>query len=436
MNPNARTETSNRELVPDGVLPGGDSILDGVRVLDVGQMLAGPMIGSFLGDFGADVIKIERPLEGDPLRKASRFVGTVPLWWTVLARNKRSVSIDLQNPMGRELFLELVRSADVVIESFRPGTLEKLRLGPDELFKIRPELILVRVSGYGQTGPYADRPGFGKAVEALTGVVELTGYEDGPPLHTGFPMADVSTAVMGAFGVMLALYKRASGRAPDVYGGEVIDLAIYETPLRMIDNVVVEYGALGVVPTRCGNRQPSVRAFSDAFLSRNGRWISVNGGTFRVLQRMFEAIGEPNGLERAGATDMESALGKMELISQKVGSWVGKHDGAEVVKEFSAAGAVAAQINGVEDLFQDPQIAVRENILRLVDESAGELACPGVVPRLTNYPGAVRTRGPRLGEHTAEVLTQTLGLSDEKISELRTSGAIGMADEDRRSSRG
>lgn len=399
-------------------------ILKGVRVLDVGQMLAGPMIASLLADFGADVLKIEEPTIGDSLRRASRNVGSVPLWWTVASRNKRSVALDLRDEAGREILLQLVGSSNVLIENFRPGTLEKLDLGPEVLWSVRPDLIIVRVSGYGQEGPYADRPGFGKAVEAITGVVALTGEPTGPPMHTGFPMSDVATAVMGAYATVLALYGQAQEGEGVQNRGEIIDLAIYDTPLRMIDNVVVEYGSLGLVPSRAGNGQPSVIAFSNAYQAKDSKWVSVNGGTFPIFQRISEVVGMEDLLVSLQVTSMEDVVRYRDQFDERIREWVSSRDAADVVDQMSSSGAVAVRINTIADAFVDPHIQFRGNISRLHDEEAGDLACPAVVPRLARRPGRIRSRGPRLGEHTQEVLIEELGLSVDRIRELEDKGVL------------
>ncbi len=398
------------------------SVLSGIRVLDIGHVLAGPLVATFLGDFGADVIKVEPP-GGDPLRVLSSSVDSVPLWWAAEARNKRSIVIDLRTDAGRDLLLDLVGVSDVVIENFRPGVLERMGIGPERMFAANGRLILARVSGYGQTGPYSGRPGFGKAVEALAGVVDLSGFADGPPVHAGFPMADVSTAVMGAFAVMLALYGRdAKGSGSDT--GEIIDLGIYETPLRMISSLIPEYDKLKLVPRRAGNRQPALKAFCNTYRAQDGRWVSINGATFTAAKKILDAVGGDASFEMLELKSMDDILEHFEEVDKAIAVWIAGHDADQVVEEFARAGAVAALVYNIEDVFGDPHIAARENIVRVEDELIGEVAVPSVIPRLEKSPGSIRRRAPRLGEDTDAVLGEFLGLSSTDIANLRAQRVV------------
>jgi crotonobetainyl-CoA:carnitine CoA-transferase CaiB-like acyl-CoA transferase len=402
-----------------------DGILKGIRVLDIGQMVAGPFIATLLGDFGAEVIKVERP-GGDPMRSGSRKVGSVPLWWTAEARNKKSLVIDLRTEEGRRIFIDLVKVSDVVVENLRPGVIEQLGIGQEVLMAANPRLILARVSGYGKTGPYSNKPGFGKAVEAMSSIVDLTGFADGPPTHPGFPMTDISTSIMGAFAVMLALYGRDS-KGSGV--GEIIDLALYETPLRMNSSLIPEFGKLGIVPTRAGNRQPTLQAFGNCYCAADGRWLSVSGGTLMGSLRILEAIDRADLIESIPLRTMDDVMENFSEIDSQIASWIAKHDAKYVVEQFTSVGAVAALVYNIKDVFEDPHIQSRENIVYVDDEEIGKVAVPGVVPRLERRPGRVVRRGPRLGEDTVSVLSETLGMSEERIFDLVQSGVIGVAKE-------
>ena len=320
-------------------------VLAGVRVLDFGHALAGPFAATMLADFGADVIKIERPGAGDAMRDIGPSSATGPAWWKSMARGKRCLALDWKHPKSRPVIEKLVRESHVFVESFRPGVLEKNGLGPDVLHSWNPKLVILRVSGYGQTGPYGTRPGFGKAAEALSGLCDLTGFPDGPPMHPGFPMGDMTTGLMGAYGVMLALY--AIGRGGS---GQVIDLGIYEAPLRLIDYHVPVRTGTDKRPKRNGNRQPMSFALSGVYQTKDGRWLTYSAATYPVAKRVLHLVGGPTLANNPNFTSLQAICEYDDEIDEQMRKWMAERTAEQVAQEFKNAQAVAEFIYTVDDI--------------------------------------------------------------------------------------
>jgi crotonobetainyl-CoA:carnitine CoA-transferase CaiB-like acyl-CoA transferase len=390
-----------------------EGVLEGIRVLDFGHALAGPFAATLLADHGADVIKIERPGAGDAMRDLGPVGPSGRAWWKSMGRGKRCLALDWKHPRSRPVIESLVRAADVLVESFRPGVLEKNDLGPDVLHAWNPGLIVLRVSGYGQTGPYSARPGFGKAAEALSGLCDLTGFPDGPPMHPGFPMGDMTTGLMGAFGVMLALQAvRRGGR------GQVIDLGIYETPMRLIDYHVPIRTGTDRMPARNGNRQPMSFAPSGIYRTSDGQWITYSAATFPVAQRVLRLIGAD---ELAGLDSLTAVCAYDDEIDERMQAWVSQRTADQVLAAFRSAEAVAEWVYGIDDILADPHVAARGNIVA-VDGDPCKVV--NVVPRLSDTPGRVRWLGRAVGSDTIEVLREVAGLDSGSIRTLVEAGAV------------
>lgn len=391
-------------------------VLSGVRVLDFGHALAGPFAATLLADFGADVIKIERPGAGDAMRDIGPSSATGPAWWKSMGRGKRCLALDWKNPKSRSIVEKLVREADVFVESFRPGVLEKNGLGPDVLLAWNSNLVILRVSGYGQTGPYGARPGFGKAAEALSGLCDLTGSPDGPPTHPGFPMGDMTTGLMGAYGVMLALYGIQRGGK-----GQVIDLAIYEAPLRLIDYHIPVRTGTSKHPKRNGNRQPMSFALSGVYRTKDARWLTYSAATYPVAKRVLYLVGGAALADDPRFTSLQAICEIDNEIDTKMNKWMAERTADQVAQEFKNAQAVAEFIYDVDDILRDPHIRARQNIVEFEGEPCKVV---NVVPKLNSTPGRVRWLGRGIGEDTVEVLREVAGLGESEIADLVESKAV------------
>lgn len=391
--------------------------LQDLKVIDLGHDYSAPFSAGLLADFGADVIKVEPPGAGDVMRDVGPAGIDGPIVWKSAGRNKKALGLDWKNPASRPVLERLVRWADVLVESYRPGVLERNGLGPDVLHALNPDLVVLRVSGYGQTGPYRERPGFGKAAEAFSGLCDLTGFPDGPPTHAGFPMADMTSGLMGAFGVMLALHARSRGLAR----GQVIDLGLYETPLRLVDyHVPVRTGA-GLRPKRNGNRHALSMAMSGMYRTRDGKWITYSAGSHAVARRVLALVGGEGLANDPRFTSLRSICRHDDEIHARMTEWFGARTADEALAGFRTADAVAERIHDVDDILRDPQVAARENIVGVPGEGTRVV---NVVPKLSATPGRVRWLGRRnVGDDSVEVLKQ-LGFDDEQVRALVASGGI------------
>ena len=390
--------------------------LAGLRVLDVSTLFAGPMAATMLGDFGADVIKIEHP-RGDPVRYHGASKDGVGLWGKVVGRNKRGITLYLGTPEGQEVFRRLVSQSDVVIENFRPGTLERWGLGYDELSSVNPGVVLTRVTGFGQFGPYAKRPGFGTLAEAMSGFAAITGQPDGPPTLPPFGLADGIAALAAAFATMTALRARdATGR------GQVVDLAIIEPILTLLGPQPTVWDALGQVQERTGNRSAN-NAPRNTYVTRDGRWVAVSTSAQSIAERVMRLVGRPELVDEpwfaSGAERAEHA----DLLDDAVGSWIAERDRDEVVRAFEEAQAAVAPIYDVRDVVADPQFEALGSLVRVPDPELGSVLMQNVLFRLSQTPGAITSAGPSLGQHTAEVLAE-VGVGADELAELRRKGVV------------
>jgi formyl-CoA transferase len=395
--------------------------LSDLRVLDLGHVVAGPFAGTLLGDLGADVIKIEDPRRGDTIRTLSPRLDGTPLWWKVAGRNKRSLALDLRAERGREILLQLVAHSDVLIENFRPGTLERWGLGVDRLREARPDLVVLRISGFGQESAHAERPGYGRIGEAMSGAVNLTGDPDGRPYHVGFSLGDATSGLMGALGVLAALHGRDRGK-----GGEVVDVALFESLFRMIEWQLPMAEKRGEVIRRQGNRFPIGYAVAGSWKARDGRWLSISAATERSIQRVLRAVrGEEDAPDpRFADFETRSLPGHMELIDEAIEAWVAANDAETVIEAFAGSDVAVGLVYDAEMMLADPFFRERGSVIDVDDAELGTMAMPGVVPKLHAQPGSVRWAGPKLGQHTDEVLGGLLGLGAAEIAELREHGIV------------
>ena len=396
--------------------------LAGVTVLDLATFLAAPLCATLLGEFGADVIKVEQPGVGDDLRRLgpSADASGSSYWWFVEARNKKSITCNLRDPEGQALIRRLVASTDVVAENFRPGTLERWNLGWDELSRIRPALVMLRISAFGQTGPQRARPGFGRIAAAVGGLSYISGYPDRPPVTPGTPtVPDYLAGVFGALGALVALrHAERTGQ------GQVVDLGLYEPVLRILDDAVAVFGATGQVRERIGSGTESAVPHNH-YRSRDGRWIAIACTNDRMFARLLQALGRPELEGDPRMASVRARLAHREAVDELVAAWVAAREAAEALRALEAAEVPSSLVASVRDLFEDPQVRARENILRLVVPLVGALAMPGVVPRLTGTPGRVERAGPTTpGEHNEEVYGGRLGLSQAELARLRARGVI------------
>lgn len=392
--------------------------LDGLRVIEMGQLLAGPFCGQLLADFGADVIKIEAPGQGDPMREWGREkAGGRSLWWPIVARGKRSVTIDLREPAGQDLARRLIAEADVLIENFRPGTLERWGLDPADLMRADPGLIVVRVSGYGQDGPYASRPGYGAIGEAMGGLRAVIGEPDRPPARAGISIGDTLAATFACVGTLVALHARErTGR------GQVVDSALYEAVLGVMESLIPEYTIAGYVRPRTGSILPNV-APANAYPTRDGEHL-ISGNQDTVWRRLAEAMGHPEfGEDERYATHNARGANQAELDAL-IGAWSATMTSAELEALLNDHGVPNGKIYTAPDMLADAHFAAREAIVALAHPQLGEFPMQNVVPKLSDTPGEVRWVGPELGEHTDEVLAEVLGLDGDAIAELRSAEIV------------
>jgi crotonobetainyl-CoA:carnitine CoA-transferase CaiB-like acyl-CoA transferase len=395
--------------------------LRGLRVIEFGQLLAGPYVGTLLGDFGAEVIKVEAPPKGDPMRDWGRLRHNGhSLWWSVLSRNKRVVALDLRQERGQQLASELAAGADVVLENFRPGTMERWGLGPEQVHERNPRCVYARVSGYGQTGRYRDRPGFASAGEAIAGLRYINGYPDQAPPRSGISLGDTLAAQSAFQGILLALYARDARGA----GGQVVDASITDACFAMLESAVVEYEKTGTVRQPTGPRLPRI-APSNVYRSKDGRWVVIAANHDTLWRRLATLMGRPELADDA-RFDSHHARGEHEdELDELIGAWAARHTAEELDRIVNEAGVVCAPVYSAKDVSEDEFFRERGLLVEHTDEVHGEMSMPGVVPKLSGTPGSLRS-GARwtVGADTDAVLGE-LGVEAVERDRLRESGVIG-----------
>lgn len=393
--------------------------LAGLRVIDAGNMIAGPLAATQMADFGADVIKLELPGSGDSMRHWTPMKEGLSLWWKVIARNKRLITLTLSNPRGQELFRELIREADVLIENYRPGTFERWGLGYDELARINPRLVMVRVSGFGQTGPYARRGGYGTIAEAFSGIPSFTGAPDRPPTLPGFPMADSVASTFAAMAAMFAVYNRDHGNGQ----GQEIDVSLYEPLFRLVESQVIGFDQLGIVKQRLGNRlaEDSPR---NTYQTLDGRWVGISASSQRTFERLAQALGMPELITDPRFVDNASRCEYDTALDEIIAGWFRERDCAAVMALFEEAEVVAGPVLDISDIVRDPHYQARENIVSVPDDDFGQVRMQGVVPRFLDTPGEVRHAGRALGADNREIYQGLLGVSPQEFDALTAQGVI------------
>ncbi|MEV3991822.1 CoA transferase [Streptomyces sp. NPDC049837] len=391
--------------------------LQGLRVLDLATLFAGPLAATMLGDYGADVIKVEHPRKPDPSRGHGPAKNGIGLWWKLLGRNKRAITLDLSTPGGRATLLRLAATADVVIENFRPGTLEKWGLGWPELSAANDRLVLARVTGFGQYGPYARRPGFGTLAEAMSGFAAITGEPDGPPTLPPFGLADSIAALATAYAVMTALHARtATGH------GQVVDMAIIEPILTVLGPQPLWYDQLGYVQPRTGNRSRN-NAPRNTYRTADGTWLAVSTSAQSIAERVMRLVGRPDLIAEPWFAEGTTRAQHADVLDEAVGSWIARHTREEAMAAFEKAEAAIAPIYDIRDVMADPQYQALDTVTEVPDPELGPIRMQNVLFRLSETPGAIRWAGRPHGADTDAVLTE-LGLSQAEIAALRSEGAL------------
>ena len=392
--------------------------LDGLKVVELGTLIAGPFAARIMAEFGAEVIKIESPDGGDPLRKWRKLYEGTSLWWYVQSRNKKSVTVNLKHPAGREIVLRLVAEADIVIENFRPGVLEKLGLGWEALSAVNPGLVMLRLSGFGQSGPMAAQPGFGAIGESMGGLRYVTGFADRPPVKTGISIGDSIAALWGVIGTLMALRhkEQQSGK------GQVVDVALYEAVFAMMESLVPEFDVFGFVRERTGNIMPGITP-SNTHTTRDGKYVAIGANGDAIFRRLMQAIGRADLAGDVQLADNAGRDARRDEIYGVIDGWVAAHDEAAVLEFLGAAEVPASRVYSVADMFADPQFLARQMIESAKLPDGKPFKMPGIIPKLSVTPGSTEWIGPTLGQHTDEVLAG-LGYDAATISELRTAATI------------
>ncbi|WP_374260734.1 CaiB/BaiF CoA transferase family protein [Zoogloea sp.] len=392
--------------------------LAGVKVLELGTLIAGPFCTRILAEFGAEVIKVESPDGGDPLRQWRKLHQGTSLWWSVQARNKRSLTANLKHPDGLAVVRRLAAEADIVVENFRPGVLEKLGLGWDVLHAANPGLVMVRLSGFGQTGPYKDRPGFGAIGESMGGLRYITGFPDRPPVRTGISIGDSIAALWAAIGALMALrHREVNGGA-----GQVVDVALYEAVFAMMESLVPEFDVAGFMRERTGNVMPGITP-SNTHTTRDGRHLIIGGNGDAIFKRLMTALDRPDLADDPTLASNAGRDARGDELYAVIDAWVRERDGDAVLAAMEAAQVPASAVYSVADMFQDAQFIARDMFEQVNLPDGQPMKIPGIVPKLGGTPGSTEWLGPGLGEHTDEILA-ALGHTSQEIAALREKGAV------------
>lgn len=399
----------------------GTGPLAGVRVIELGMLLAGPFAGRLLADMGAEIIKVEPPGKPDPLRDwgHARYEGH-SLWWPVQSRNKKLITLDLRQEKGQSLLLELVAHCDVLLENFRPGTIEKWNLGYDRLSDVNAGIILARVSGYGQTGPYAHRAGFASVAEAMGGLRFINGYPDQPPPRSGLSLGDTVAAMFATQGILAALYQRDALNGD----GQVIDVSLMESCFALLESTVPEFDRLGKIREPSGTGLKGV-APSNLFKSRDNKWVVIAANHNNVFRRLCQVMGQPQLADDPRFdNDLDRGANQQELEGI-VADWAEQHDAAEIDQVLNDAGVVCGPVYSIADIFDDPQYRARDMLIEHEDPEIGTYIGPGIVPKFSRTPGAVRWSGPwEMGSHNRDIYVDMLGLSEDELSDLQREGVV------------
>ena len=392
--------------------------LQGIRVVEIGTLIAAPFAARLMAEFGADVIKIEAPETGDPLRKWRKLHEGTSLWWYLQSRNKKSVCVNLKSADGVEIVKRLAADADVVIENLRPGALEKLGLGWDVLHAINPKLTMVRISGYGQSGPYRDRPGFGAIGEAMGGIRYTTGEVDGAPARVGVSLGDSLASLHGVIGALMSLLRVKTGQGE----GQVVDVSLVESVFNLMESLVPEYDLLGHVRERSGGALPGI-APSNTYRTEDDGYVVIAGNSDPIFKRLMHLIGRPDLADDPALAHNDGRAKQSAMLDQAITAWTSHHATDDVLAALERAEVPAGRIYSVADIVADPHYQARDMLLQAQLPGGASVKMPGIVPKLSDTPGEVRWQGPSLGEHTGSVLSE-LGFANEEIERLRREGAV------------
>ncbi|WP_233856563.1 CaiB/BaiF CoA transferase family protein [Paraburkholderia sp. HD33-4] len=392
--------------------------LQGIRVVEIGTLIAAPFAARLMAEFGADVIKIEAPETGDPLRKWRKLHEGTSLWWYLQSRNKKSVCVNLKSADGVEVVKRLAADADVVIENLRPGALEKLGLGWDVLHALNPKLTMVRISGYGQSGPYRDRPGFGAIGEAMGGIRYTTGEVDGAPARVGVSLGDSLASLHGVIGALMSLLRVKTGQGE----GQVVDVSLVESVFNLMESLVPEYDLLGHVRERSGGALPGI-APSNTYRTEDDSFVVIAGNSDPIFKRLMQLIGRPDLADDPALAHNDGRVKQVAMLDQAITEWTSRHAIEDVLAALERAEVPAGRIYSVADIVADPHYQARDMLLQAQLPGGASVKMPGIVPKLSDTPGEVRWQGPTLGEHTGSVLSE-LGFANEDIERLRREGAV------------
>jgi crotonobetainyl-CoA:carnitine CoA-transferase CaiB-like acyl-CoA transferase len=396
--------------------------LDGLRVVDFSGMISGGFATLVMADFGADVIFAEHPEHPDPLREWPPFENGTSLWWKAIARNKRCISLDLSSSTGREIALDLIEDADVVFENFRPGTMERWDLGYEDLREVNDGIIMIRISGYGQTGPRSEKPGFGTVAEGISGWAYTNGYPDRDPLLPPISLADLTAAQFAVQSTMFAVFERDIGRNGGSGEGQVIDVSLYEPLFRLFVGEVEKYDKTGTVRTRTGNQHPNA-APRNVYETADGH-VTLSASNQRTFERVARAIDREDLIENSLFETNEKRVENADSLDDEIEAWTRERPTDEVIETIEDTGGILGPVYNMAEIFEDEQYQARENIIEIADDQVGTMKTSGVVPKFSRTPGEVSHAGPRHSEHTEEVLGEELGISDERLEELANEGVI------------
>ena len=402
------------------------SALAGLRVIDCSTLFAGPTASMLLGDFGADVIKIEHPEFGDPVRNHGYKKDGISLWWTYISRNKKSLALDLGTREGAQILLDLAAKSDVIIENFRPGTLERWGIGPAELFKVNPKLVVARVTGFGQRGPYKDRPGFGTLAEAMSGFAALTGTPDGPPTLPAFGLADAIAGITVSQAIMTALFALNNPKSDSYNRGQVIDASLIEPIMMTLGPQALIYDQLAIKQKRTGNRTEN-NAPRNTYRSSDGKWLAISTSSPSIAERVMHLIGHPEVIEEPWFQEARGRVAHADLLDGYLNQWIGARTAEQVISAFTEAQAAVAPIYDIEDILNDPQINDRNVIIHAQDPALGIIRMQNVIYHLSETPGMIRWTGRPLGADTEKILSEELNMTQSTIEDLATKGVIRIA---------
>ncbi len=392
--------------------------LEGVKVLELGSLIAGPFAGRIFAEFGAEVIKVEPPKLGDPLRKWRLMKDDTSLWWYVQSRNKKCITLNLKEKEGQDIIKKLAKEVDIVIENFKPGTLEKWGIGYEDLKTVNPKIIMIRISGYGQDGPYSKKPGFGSIGEAIGGIRYLTGYPDLPPVRTGISIGDSIAAIYAVMSGMMALYHR------DTKGtqGQYIDVALYEAIFSLMESMVPEYDQFGFIRERSGNTLPGI-APSNIYRCKDGKYIAIGANGDSIFKRLTQAM-QREDLDNEEFAHNDGRAKKMEYLDEQIEAWTKTMPMKDILKILDKYNIPSGPIYNIEDIFNDIHYKARDMIKDIEVKNFGKLKMPGIIPKFSKTPGKIKWAGAKLGQHNKEIYKEKLGLNEEELKNLTEKGII------------